>query len=120
MNVTVYKKTEGAQIYLDNSYYGTIVASSFSIDSVKLGLHSIEVKADGYNTYTALIEEVQPKNFATANVVADLTPVPSGTDTTAPSWMHGSTSVPPAQTKSPVCALLPIFDLLGAVAVLRK
>lgn len=134
MNVTVYKKTEGAkdtgvivvtsgtegaQVYLDNSYYGSIAAGSFSIDSVKLGLHSIEVKADGYNTYTALIE-VQPKNFATANVVADLTPIPSGTGTPAPADTPGSTSVPPAPTKSPVWALLPILALLGAAAVLRK
>lgn len=130
MNVTVYKKTEGAkdigivavsgtegaQVFLDNSYYGTIADGSFNIDSVKLGLHYVQVKAEGYNDYSTLIE-VMPKNFATANVVANLIPVSSGTGVPT---MAGASGVPPAPTKAPVCAALPIIALLGAWAVLRR
>lgn len=133
MNVTVYKKsegakdvglvsvsgTEGAQVFLDNSYYGTIADGSFTIDNVKLGLHSVEVKADGYNEYATLIE-VRPKNFATANVAADLVPVSSGTDVPTTAGTPLSTTVPPAPTKSPVCVVLPVIALMGAWAVLRR
>lgn len=130
MNVTVYKKTEGAkdiglvavsgtegaQVFLDNSYYGTIADGSLNIDNVKLGLHYVQVKAEGYQEYATLIP-VMPKNFATASVVADLVPVSAGTDvpTTA-----GTSGVPPAPTKSPVCAVVPVVALLGAWAVLRR
>jgi len=134
MNVTVYKKTEGAtdvgfvavsgtdgaQVFLDNSYYGTIADGSFNIDNVKLGLHYVQVKAEGYNDYAALIE-VKPKNAATANVAAVLVPVSSGgADVPTTAGTQSSATVPPAPTKSPVCAALPVIALLGVGAVLRR
>lgn len=133
MNVTIYKKTEGAQdigvvvvtsdkegaqVFMDNSYYGDMAAGRFSIDNVKLGLHYVVVKADGFSDYSALIE-VNPKNFATASVVANLKPVSSGTDVPAGSGTPGSTVAPPAPTKAAVCTVLPIFALLGAAELRR-
>lgn len=130
MNVTVYKKTagakdaglvavsgtEGAQVFLDNSYAGVVADGGLNLDNVKLGLHYVQVKAEGYQEYATLIEVV-PKNFATAGVVADLVPVSSGTGVPTSA---GTSGVPPAPTKSPVCAVLPVIALFGAWAVLRR
>lgn len=132
MNVTVYKKTqnakeegiivvtsdvEGAKVYLDNSYYGSISGGTFSIDKVKLGLHFVEVSMDGYRSYSAMCE-VPPKNIGTANTVANLQPLTGTPQETAAT--AAKTTVPPAPTKSPVGAVISILALLGAATALRS
>jgi hypothetical protein len=87
------------------------VPAELSIDD-----NYVQVKAEGYQEYATLIEVV-PKNFATAGVVADLVPVSSGTGVPT---TGGTSGVPPAPTKSPVCAVLPVIALFGAWAVLRR
>ncbi len=132
-NATLYKKTEtarstgiiavsanieGADVYMDNSYMGKITGGNYNIDQAKLGLHYIVVKMDGYTDYTTMAA-VNPKNMATTNIAATLTPL--GTTTPAATEAQPATAtVPPAPTKSPVCACLPLLAIIGALILNRK
>ncbi|MDV0443975.1 PEGA domain-containing protein [Methanorbis rubei] len=113
--VVVSSGVEDAEVYMDNSYYGTISGGSLSMDNTKLGLHYVQVKKNGYEDYATMVD-VKPKNLATANVVADLKLTSSAVVTSATT---GST-VPVAPTKAPVCVLLPALALLGAAAAVVR
>ncbi|MDR0980664.1 MAG: PEGA domain-containing protein [Methanocalculaceae archaeon] len=118
--LSVRSNAEGAEVYLDNGYIGTITNGTLARDEVKLGLHQVVVRKDGYTGYTDLVE-VKPKNIATTNVDAVLVPVSSGgADVPTTAGTQSSATVPPAPTKSPVCAVLPVIALLGVGAVLRR
>jgi len=104
--LSVRSNTEGAEVYLDNGYIGTITNGTLARDEVKLGLHQVVVRKDGYMGYTDLVE-VKPKNIATTNVDAVLTPFATAA-TPVPTTM----TVPSAPTKTPV----PLAGLLAGLA----
>ncbi|MCZ9312553.1 MAG: PEGA domain-containing protein [Methanocorpusculum sp.] len=95
--LSVGSNAEGAEVYLDNGFIGTITNGTFVRDEVKLGLHEVVVQKDGYATYTGLVE-VKPKNIATTSVDATLMPFATAA-TPVPTT---AASVPPAPTRTPV------------------
>ncbi len=106
---------EGAEVYLDNGYVGSIANGMFAKDEIRLGLHQVVVQKAGYMTYTDLVE-VLPKNVATTNVVADLTPL-----STAVPPVPVTETVPPAPTKSPVSLFgLVAAGLVAGVGTMRQ
>lgn len=111
--IIVSSTVEGAEVYMDNSFVGYITNGACHIDNAKLGVHSIAVKKDGYYDFTSMAE-VNPKNVATTNIVANLEPVsPSAPVTTK------TGKAPASPTKAAAGVLIPFFSLLGAV-VLRR
>lgn len=98
--MVISSTTEGAEVYLDNGYIGTITNGSLVKDELRLGLHQIVVQKSGYTTYNELVE-IKPKNVETTKVRADLAPFA----TAAPPVTATATAAPPAPTKSPAAGL---------------
>lgn len=101
----VNSDTEGAEVYLDNGYIGTITSGIVEKDEVRIGIHRIYVMKEGYIPYEELVQ-IKEKNIETTNVIANLQ---QETTTAIPTE---TASVPPAPTQSsmPILGLI----LLGA------
>lgn len=112
--LSITSGVNGAEVYLDNGYIGTISGGPLTKDEVKLGLHQIVVQKEGYTTYTDLVD-VKPKNIATTVITADLTPF-----ATAATPVPATTTVPPAPTKATVPLAGLLSGLIAAVVLSRR
>lgn len=107
----VNSNTEGAEVYLDNGYIGTITNGILEKDEIRIGIHRVYVTKDGYHPFEELIE-FKEKNVATTTVMANLEPVAA--ETQIP-----TKTAPPAPTKS-LFPLLSCLGLLGAGVLMRN
>lgn len=112
--LSTVSNVEGAEVYLDNGYIGTVANGTVVRDEVKLGLHQVVVQKEGYTTYTDLVEVI-PKNIATTKVVADLTPF-----TTAVTTQSTAGTAPPAPTRTPVPFVGVFFGFAVAGVLMRR
>lgn len=110
--LVVNSPVEGAEVYLDNGYIGTITDGSVMKDEVRLGRHYVQVLKDGYHEFSTFVEVI-PKNMETANVYASLQPVVDKTPATI------SSVPPPAPTKSRMQFFV-FIGVLFAIGLVRK
>lgn len=112
--IIVSSTVEGAEVYMDNSFAGYITNGAYHIDNAKLGLHYIVVKKEGYHDFSSMAE-VNPKNKATTNIIAEMVSINSAEPVTT----GHTSSVPTSPTKAAAFGLFPLAALLFA-AVIRK